>query len=140
MALDNTVVVLIVICAAGACVLVGFATTRYFTSNDTVVNLQEPGEGSTQAQYMREVRLRNQEKLGYEYGHGQHALVKNIFLYIPGVTATDRSITGRDAGESPLRCAICDNHLMCGMLRKRPVDKPSKSRSRNHTGKSWTSF
>jgi hypothetical protein len=40
------------------------------------VNIRETGEEQSQAQYMRELRLRHQEELALEYGRGRHALVR----------------------------------------------------------------
>lgn len=65
----------LVIIAAGAAVLCGYATTRFFTTSTPEENLESVGGEFTQAQYQRELRLRNQEKIAEMTGHGRNTLV-----------------------------------------------------------------
>ncbi|CZT25526.1 uncharacterized protein RCC_11259 [Ramularia collo-cygni] len=74
MVLNNQVIVLIVVAAAGAAVLCGYAITRFYTNSAPNEHLEGVGEEFSQAQYQRELRLRNTEKIAEMTGHGRHTL------------------------------------------------------------------
>ncbi|CAK1357655.1 uncharacterized protein RHO25_008241 [Cercospora beticola] len=74
MAMDPTVTVLIVIVAAAAAVVLGWASTRFFIAHPPTRDTENAGNEPSQAQYMREVRLRNTEVLARQYGYGPRDL------------------------------------------------------------------
>ncbi|KAI7236015.1 hypothetical protein KC330_g3968 [Hortaea werneckii] len=74
MALGAEEVVAIAICGALAAIGMGWALTHRFYMNKgrEEAAAQNPGSGYSQAQYMREVRLRHQEDLAAsQYGYGR---------------------------------------------------------------------
>ncbi|RMY64068.1 hypothetical protein D0863_10092 [Hortaea werneckii] len=72
MALGAEEVVAIAICGALAAIGLGWALTHRFYMNKQREEVQTPSSGGySQAQYMREVRLRHQEDLAAsQYGRG----------------------------------------------------------------------
>lgn len=80
--MNSQVVVLVVIIAAGAAVLIGYATTRYFVGRVPDGDTEGPGSDFNQANYMREVRLRNSEQLAGINGYKPHRLVRISFLLL----------------------------------------------------------
>ncbi|KAF2161149.1 hypothetical protein M409DRAFT_28478 [Zasmidium cellare ATCC 36951] len=76
---------IIILCLLGACaaVLIAWAMFRHFSDDDDRVergdNLDH--DGYTQAQYMRIVRLRNQEDLQRKYGHHNYVRPKPGMQY-----------------------------------------------------------
>lgn len=75
--MDPTVTVLIVIVAAAAAVVLGWASTRFFIAHPPTRDTENAGNEVSQAQYMREVRLRNTEMLAQQYGYGPRDLVSD---------------------------------------------------------------
>lgn len=73
--MNSQVVVLVVIVAAGAAVLIGYATTRYFVGRVPDGDCETPGSDFNQASYMRDVRLRNSEQLAGINGYRPRDLV-----------------------------------------------------------------
>ncbi|KAI6796442.1 hypothetical protein KC361_g4424 [Hortaea werneckii] len=73
MALGAEEVVAIAICGALAAIGLGWALThRFYMNKGREEAAQNVGSGYSQAQYMREVRLRHQEDLAAsQYGRGQ---------------------------------------------------------------------
>ncbi|GAB1741588.1 hypothetical protein NU219Hw_g6813t1 [Hortaea werneckii] len=73
MALGAEAVVAIAICGALAAVGMGWALThRFYLQNRREEVVETGGSGYSQAQYMREVRLRHQEDLAAsQYGYGR---------------------------------------------------------------------
>lgn len=65
----------IVVAAAGAAVLCGYATARFYIPSSEPETLEGMGGEFTQAQYQREVRLRNLEIIAERTGHGRNGLV-----------------------------------------------------------------
>ncbi|KXT05695.1 hypothetical protein AC578_5634 [Pseudocercospora eumusae] len=76
--MNAQVVVVCVIVGAGAAVLIGYATTRYFFSNTS--NSDGPTDEFNQAAYMREVRLRNVEQIGAMNGYGHRHMASFLTL------------------------------------------------------------
>ncbi|KAF7195864.1 hypothetical protein HII31_02744 [Pseudocercospora fuligena] len=72
--MNAQVVVVCVIVGAGAAVLIGYATTRYFFSNTS--SSDGPTDEFNQAAYMREVRLRNVEQIGAMNGYGHRHMAR----------------------------------------------------------------
>merc|ERR1712014_105422 len=66
-------VVAIAICGALAAIGMGWALThRFYMNKQREEGVQNPSSGYSQAQYMREVRLRHQEDLAAsQYGYGR---------------------------------------------------------------------
>jgi hypothetical protein len=79
--MNSQVVVLVVIIAAGAAVLIGYATTRYFVGRVPDGDTEGPGSDFNQAKYMREVRLRNSEQLA-----GMNVQTTSFGMYIISTT------------------------------------------------------
>lgn len=73
--MNSQVTVLVVIIAAGAAVLIGYASTRYFFGREPQQVSGDAGNDLTQAVYMREVRLRNTELIAATNGYGRRDLV-----------------------------------------------------------------
>lgn len=91
--LNDTVIVLFVICqhhdkvitdltlirivivAAGAAVLCGYAMARFYTPSGPADTLEGVGGEFTQAQYQRDVRLRNHAIIAEMTGHGRGTFV-----------------------------------------------------------------
>lgn len=62
--MNDALIIFLCILGAGAALLVGYASLRFFTPTDPKEVVDEPvHDGVTQAQYMRAVRQRNQEQL-----------------------------------------------------------------------------
>ena len=78
MAMDPMVTVLVVIVAAAAAVVLGWATTRFFIARPPTRDTENASNEPSQAQYMREVRLRNTEMLARQYGYGPRDLVSEL--------------------------------------------------------------
>lgn len=72
---SNPVIVLAVVAGAGFAVLMGYATARFFLDDDQKDN-RTPGQEFEQAQYMREIRLRNHEDIAASLGYNQQQLVR----------------------------------------------------------------
>lgn len=77
MGISDGVVILLVILGAGASVIVGYAIFRFF-GQDGPKESTNVGSEFNQAQYMRDVRLRNQEDLAGMYGYGPQHLVSTV--------------------------------------------------------------
>ena len=76
MGISNSAVVVICIVGAAAVLFIGYASTHLFFSREasrSSGDVEAIANGElTQAQYMREVRLRNQETIAVSYGgHGR---------------------------------------------------------------------
>jgi len=82
MALGAEEVVAIAICGALAAIGMGWALTHRFYMNKQREEVQMPSSsGYSQAQYMREVRLRHQEDLAAsQYGRGHFPMVRSTFV------------------------------------------------------------
>ncbi|KAK3074996.1 hypothetical protein LTR53_002093 [Teratosphaeriaceae sp. CCFEE 6253] len=70
--MQNSVIVLLVICACGISVFMGWALSHRFMKPDSDKE-QHPDAAAQQAQYMRKVRLRHHDDLAVGMG-GQRAL------------------------------------------------------------------
>lgn len=88
MALGAEEVVAIAICGALAAIGMGWALThRFYMNKGREEAAQNPGSGYSQAQYMREVRLRHQEDLAAsQYGRAHFPMVRSTS--IPRVLGT----------------------------------------------------
>lgn len=64
-------VVLLCIIGAGALVLIGYATSSFFVGRRREDDNDASHNDFSQAEYMREVRLRNQSDLQAMYGYGR---------------------------------------------------------------------
>ncbi|EME82789.1 uncharacterized protein MYCFIDRAFT_174330 [Pseudocercospora fijiensis CIRAD86] len=89
--MNAQVVVVCVIVGAGAAVLIGYATTRYFFGNTS--NNDGPTDEFNQAAYMREVRLRNVEQIGAINGYGHRHMARLTLLSRHGLGRTLTLIT-----------------------------------------------
>ena len=65
--MDNSVIVLIAIVGAGGVVLLGFAFTNHWVKRSPE-SFEAMNNQFSQEQYMREVRLRNQDLIAAQYG------------------------------------------------------------------------
>lgn len=82
---NNSVIVLGVILGAGVAVFLGWAMTHRFqqTAGENVTNHEGLGTDFSQAQYMREVRLRHHDDLAAAFG-GRRAMVAQAILACEG--------------------------------------------------------
>lgn len=71
MGISDGLVIFLVILGAGAAVIVGYASMRFFCQDGPKESTNGIGSEFNQAQYMRDVRLRNQENLAGDYGYGR---------------------------------------------------------------------
>ncbi|KAF2215665.1 hypothetical protein CERZMDRAFT_94067 [Cercospora zeae-maydis SCOH1-5] len=67
--MDPQLTVLVVIVAAAAALLLGWAATRFFIARAPARDPEDASSGFSQAQYMREVRLRYTGMLAQQYGY-----------------------------------------------------------------------
>ncbi|KAF2721695.1 hypothetical protein K431DRAFT_66313 [Polychaeton citri CBS 116435] len=67
--LPNGAIIVLVLVGAGFLVLCGWAVTRHFYADIGGPASNHLADGFSQAQYMRDVRLRNQEIIEAEAGH-----------------------------------------------------------------------
>ena len=76
MSVPNEVIVLLVILGAGGAVLLGWAITNHYQNPHGARDLSGLGNGEqSQAQYMRELRLRQQDNIAHSLG-GSRAMVR----------------------------------------------------------------
>ncbi|KAK4503592.1 hypothetical protein PRZ48_004507 [Zasmidium cellare] len=68
---NSQVVVLAVVAAAGASVLCGYAITRFYFTDPPRQNVDGANGEFSQAAYMRDVRLRNQDGIAAVMGLGR---------------------------------------------------------------------
>lgn len=97
---NNQVIVLIVVVAAGASVLCGYAVTRFFFSDPPRQNGVDANGEFSQAAYMREVRLRNQDNVAAVMGFGRQDIVCSLALQ------SSRSVLTTDPEGGPRSCSI----------------------------------
>ncbi|TKA78281.1 hypothetical protein B0A55_04740 [Friedmanniomyces simplex] len=65
--MDDTLIVLLIICGCGVAVFMGWAISHRFMPGDAS-NEVHPDAAAQQAQYMREVRLRHHDNLAAGMG------------------------------------------------------------------------
>lgn len=78
MGISDGLVIFLVILGAGAAVIVGYATMRFFCQDSPKESTDGIGSGFNQAAYMRDVRSRNQENLASDYGYGRRDVVSRV--------------------------------------------------------------
>ena len=77
MGISDGLVIFLVILGAGAAVVLGYSVFRFFCQDGPKESIDIGGEFN-QAQYMRDVRLRNQEDLAGMYGYGRRDMVNPL--------------------------------------------------------------